>query len=84
MLFTRVSGVDPHTMLSAIAAGFADSKMLDLMGPKMAGRDFAVGIEARLRHKDYRLIVDMARDAHLALPAVVLVGQQLNALMGHG
>lgn len=83
MLFARASDVDPHTMLTAIAAGFAGSKMLDLMGPKMAGRDFAAGIEARLHHKDYGLIVDMARDAHLALPAVALVAQQLNALMGH-
>jgi 3-hydroxyisobutyrate dehydrogenase-like beta-hydroxyacid dehydrogenase len=84
MLFARASGVDPRTMLSAIAAGFAGSKMLDLMGPKMAERDFVAGIEARLHHKDYGLIVDMARDAHLALPAVALVAQQLNALMGHG
>jgi 3-hydroxyisobutyrate dehydrogenase-like beta-hydroxyacid dehydrogenase len=58
--------------------------MLDLMGPKMAGRDFAAGIEARLHHKDYGLIVDMAREAHLAMPAVALVAQQLNALMSNG
>jgi 3-hydroxyisobutyrate dehydrogenase-like beta-hydroxyacid dehydrogenase len=84
MLFARSNGVDPQTMLAAISAGFAGSKMLDLMGPKMAGRDFAAGIEARLHHKDYGLIVDMAREAHLAMPAVALVAQQLNALMGNG
>jgi 3-hydroxyisobutyrate dehydrogenase-like beta-hydroxyacid dehydrogenase len=84
MLFARASGVDPQTMLAAISAGFAGSKMLDLMGPKMAGRDFAAGIEARLHHKDYGLIVDMAREAHLAMPAVALVAQQLNALMSNG
>lgn len=84
MLFARASGVEPQTVLTAIAAGMAGSKMLDLMGPKMAERDFTAGIEARLHHKDYGLIVDMARDAHLALPAVALVAQQLNALMGHG
>jgi 3-hydroxyisobutyrate dehydrogenase-like beta-hydroxyacid dehydrogenase len=84
MLFARANGVDPQTMLAAISAGFAGSKMLDLMGPKMAGRDFAAGIEARLHHKDYGLIVDMAREAHLAMPAVALVAQQLNALMSNG
>ena len=71
-------------MLAAISAGFAGSRMLDLMGPKMAGRDFAAGIEARLHHKDYGLIVDMAREAHLAMPAVAIVAQQLNALMSNG
>jgi 3-hydroxyisobutyrate dehydrogenase-like beta-hydroxyacid dehydrogenase len=84
MLFSRANGVDPQTMLAAISAGFAGSRMLDLMGPKMAGRDFAAGIEARLHHKDYGLIVDMAREAHLAMPAVALVAQQLNALMSNG
>lgn len=84
MLFARVHGVALDTMLAALTAGMAGSKMLDLMGPKMAARDFAAGIEARLHHKDYGLIVDMARDAHVALPAVALVAQQLNALMGHG
>ncbi|HET9023702.1 MAG TPA: NAD(P)-dependent oxidoreductase [Burkholderiaceae bacterium] len=84
MLFARANGVDPQAMLAAISAGFAGSRMLDLMGPKMAGRDFAAGIEARLHHKDYGLIVDMAREAHLAMPAVAIVAQQLNALMSNG
>jgi 3-hydroxyisobutyrate dehydrogenase-like beta-hydroxyacid dehydrogenase len=50
----------------------------------MARRDFAAGIEARLHQKDYGLIVDMAREAQLAMPAVALVAQQLNALVGQG
>jgi 3-hydroxyisobutyrate dehydrogenase-like beta-hydroxyacid dehydrogenase len=84
MLFARANGVEPATMLAAISAGFAGSKMLDLMGPKMAGRDFAAGIEARLHHKDYGLIVEMARETGLAMPAVAAVAQQLNALVGNG
>jgi 3-hydroxyisobutyrate dehydrogenase-like beta-hydroxyacid dehydrogenase len=84
MLFARANGVEPATMLAAISAGFAGSRMLDLMGPKMAGRDFAAGIEARLHHKDYGLIVEMARETGLALPAVAAVAQQLNALVGNG
>ncbi len=84
LLFARAHGVDCSTVVSALGAGFAGSRMLDLMGPKMATRDFAAGIEARLHHKDYGLIVDAAQDANLAMPAVALVAQQLNALMGQG
>ena len=47
MLFARAQGTDPSRVLAAIGPGFAGSRMLDLMGPKMAGRDFAAGIEAR-------------------------------------
>ena len=71
-------------MLTAISAGFAGSKMLDLMGPKMAARDFAAGIEARLHQKDYGLIVAMAREAGLGMPAVALVAQQLDRLVEQG
>jgi 3-hydroxyisobutyrate dehydrogenase-like beta-hydroxyacid dehydrogenase len=84
LLFARAHGVDCSTVVSALSAGFAGSRMLDMMGPKMATRDFAAGIEARLHHKDYGLIVDAAQDANLAMPAVALVAQQLNALMGQG
>jgi len=84
LLFARAHGVDCATVVAALSAGFAGSRMLDLMGPRMAARDFAAGIEARLHHKDYGLIVEAARDARLALPAVALVAQQLNALMGQG
>lgn len=84
MLFARSQGVDTQRVLSALAAGFAGSRMLDLMGPKMVARDFAAGIESRLHQKDYGLIVDMARELNLGLPAVALVAQQLNALAGQG
>jgi 3-hydroxyisobutyrate dehydrogenase-like beta-hydroxyacid dehydrogenase len=84
LLFARAQGVDCATLVTALGQGFAGSKMLDLMGPKMASRDFAAGIEARLHHKDYGLIVDAAREAGLGMPATALVAQQLNALVGQG
>jgi 3-hydroxyisobutyrate dehydrogenase-like beta-hydroxyacid dehydrogenase len=84
LLFARAQGVDCATVVTALGQGFAGSKMLDLMGPKMAARDFAAGIEARLHHKDYGLIVDAAREAGLGMPATALVAQQLNALVGQG
>lgn len=84
LLFARAQGVDCSTIVTALSQGFAGSRMLDLMGPKMATRDFSAGIEARLHHKDYGLIVDAARDAGLGMPATALVAQQLNALVGQG
>ncbi|MGD9944857.1 MAG: NAD(P)-dependent oxidoreductase [Burkholderiaceae bacterium] len=83
-LFARANGVDPAKMLVALQAGMAGSKMLDLMGPKMAARDFAAGIEARLHQKDFGLIIEMTQSLGLSMPAVALVSQQLNALVGNG
>jgi 3-hydroxyisobutyrate dehydrogenase-like beta-hydroxyacid dehydrogenase len=84
MLFARANGVDCDKVVEALMSGFAGSKMLGLMGPKMANRDFAAGIEARLHQKDFGLIVELAEEQGLPMPATRLVHEQLNELMEHG
>lgn len=84
MLFAEANGVDRNKVVEALMSGFAGSKMLGLMGPKMANRDFAAGIEARLHHKDFGLVVNMADQQHLPMPATHLVHAQLEKLMQHG
>jgi 3-hydroxyisobutyrate dehydrogenase-like beta-hydroxyacid dehydrogenase len=84
MLFARANGVDAAKVVDALMAGMAGSKMLDLMGRKMAARDFAAGIQARLHAKDFGLIAQAAEEQHLPMPAVALVHQQLTQLMANG
>lgn len=84
LLFARANGVDGNKVVEALMSGFAGSKMLGLMGPKMANRDFAAGIEARLHHKDFGLIKKMADEQHLNMPALKLVYAQLESLMESG
>ena len=84
MLFARDNGVDCNKVVEALMSGFAGAKMLGLMGPKMANRDFVAGIEARLHHKDFGLITDMAEQQDLPMPATYLVHAQLSKLMQHG
>ncbi|HEU4622869.1 MAG TPA: NAD(P)-dependent oxidoreductase [Burkholderiaceae bacterium] len=84
MLFAQIQGVAPDRLLEAISPGFAGSRMLDLMGPKMAKRDFSAGIEARLHDKDFSLIAELADELNLHLPAMRVVAQQLRALVKAG
>jgi 3-hydroxyisobutyrate dehydrogenase-like beta-hydroxyacid dehydrogenase len=84
MLYAEVNDVDLDKVVEALMSGFAGSKMLGLMGPKMAARDFAAGIEARLHHKDFGLVADAAAKQHLPMPATALVHQQLSKLMEAG
>jgi 3-hydroxyisobutyrate dehydrogenase-like beta-hydroxyacid dehydrogenase len=84
MLYAEVNDVDLNKVVEALMSGFAGSKMLGLMGPKMASRDFAAGIEARLHHKDFGLVADAAAKQHLPMPATALVHQQLSKLMEAG
>lgn len=84
MRFCTALGVDPANVLTAISAGMAGSKMLDLMGPKMAARDFAAGIEARLHAKDFGLVHETALAAGIELPATECVRELLQCLLDHG
>jgi len=77
-------GIDFGRLLPALAAGSAGSRVLDVFGARMAARDFAAGVAARLHHKDFALLMDAAARAGTPLPVAAQVGQQLNSLMAHG
>ena len=84
MRLAAASGVDCAKVRQALAGGSASSRVLDVMGERMVRRDFSAGIEARLHHKDYGLVLEAARRSGVPMPLTALVGQQLNALMAQG
>jgi 2-hydroxy-3-oxopropionate reductase len=78
------AGVDPGKVRQALGGGSAASRVLEVMGDRMVRRDFAAGVEARLHHKDFRVVIDEAHRLGLPFPVAAQVGQQLNALMEKG
>lgn len=80
----QASGVDAGRVREALAGGSAGSRVLDFFGDKMVCRDFKAGVEARLHHKDFGLLMDEAVRLGAPLPIAAQVWQQLNALMGCG
>ncbi|WP_454764780.1 NAD(P)-dependent oxidoreductase [Cupriavidus campinensis] len=84
MRFAAAQNVDTGKVFQALSTGFAGSRMLDLMGPKMVARDFAAGIESRLHAKDFGLAQDIADEIGLDLPAMRVTSAQLGRLMDSG
>jgi 2-hydroxy-3-oxopropionate reductase len=84
MRLAAAAGVDPEKVRQALMGGSAGSRVLEVFGQRMVDRDFAPGVEARLHHKDFALLLEEAHAMGVTLPIVATVGQQLNALMGHG
>ncbi|MBI5901141.1 MAG: NAD(P)-dependent oxidoreductase [Rhodocyclales bacterium] len=78
------AGVDFSLVREAMLGGSAGSRALEVFGERMANRDFAAGVEARLHHKDYALLMDEACRLGTPLPVAAAVWQQLNALMARG
>jgi 2-hydroxy-3-oxopropionate reductase len=84
MRLAAAAGVDCAKVKQALAGGSAASRVLDVMGERMVKRDFAAGIEARLHHKDFGLVLEAARNSGAPVPLTAAVAQQLNALMAQG
>ncbi len=81
---SRAAGADPARVRQALAGGSAASRVLEVMGGRMVDRDFAAGVEARLHHKDYAVVLAEAHRLGLPMPVSAQVCQQLNALMAMG
>jgi len=84
MRLATAAGVDCARVRQALAGGSAASRVLDVFGGRMVARDFAAGVEARLHHKDYGLVLEAARKSGVPVPLTAAVAQQLNALMAQG
>jgi len=78
------AGIDFVRVRRAMLGGSAGSRVLEVFGERMATREFAAGVEARLHHKDYALLMDEATRIGAPLPVSATVWQQLNALMAQG
>lgn len=84
MRLAASAGVDGARVRQALAGGSAASRVLEVMGERMVCRDFSAGIEARLHHKDFGLVLEAARQSGVPMPLAAVVAQQLNALMAQG
>lgn len=80
----QAAGVDFGKLRAALLGGSAGSRVLDLFGGKMARRDFAAGVQARLHHKDFAMVLGEATAQSIPLPVAGAVMQQLDGLMAAG
>jgi 2-hydroxy-3-oxopropionate reductase len=84
LALAKSCGLDPARVHEVLMGGFAASRVMELFGKRMVERNFGPGIDTRLYHKDLGIVLDLAQDAGLPLPAGAVVKQQINALMGAG
>ncbi|QID18994.1 NAD(P)-dependent oxidoreductase [Nitrogeniibacter mangrovi] len=84
MRLAAANGVDGAKVRAALMGGSAASKVLEVMGERMVTRNFERGVDARLHHKDFAILMGEAHQLGAPLPIAAIVWQQLNALMARG
>jgi len=84
MALAAANGVDQAKVRAALMGGSAASKVLEVMGERMVTRQFERGVDCRLHHKDFAILMGEAHQLGAPLPVASVVWQQLNALMARG
>jgi 3-hydroxyisobutyrate dehydrogenase-like beta-hydroxyacid dehydrogenase len=84
LLLAERAGVDPGRVKDVILTGFGSSRMLEIQGPKMIAKAFDGNIESRLHHKDIHIVLEMAEQMGLELPASAAAAEVLSALQQRG
>jgi len=84
LLFAAKAGADPARVREALLGGFAQSRILDLHGERMIGRNFNPGFRIRLHQKDLNLALQGARELGLSLPNTATAQELFNAVAAQG
>lgn len=84
LMLAQKCGVDPAKVRDVMMGGVAASRVLELFGKRMVERNFEKGIDTRLYHKDLDIVLGLAHELGMALPAAAIAMQSINALIGRG
>ena len=78
------AGVDPSIILQVLSGGYAQTRVMDVRGPRIVKGDFEPGFKSRFHYKDLNIIMETARAHNVVLPASALAHQLFNALLAAG
>ncbi len=68
-------GVDPHKLIELIQASMVRSGVVDYKAPFVLRRDYTPNFPMRLMHKDIHIMLDMAKENRVKLPALETVDE---------
>ena len=78
------AGVDPEIIIKVLSGGYAQTRVMDVRGPKVIRGDFAPGFKSKFHYKDLNIIMDTARRLQVPLPATAVAHELFTALMASG
>jgi 2-hydroxy-3-oxopropionate reductase len=78
------AGVDPEIILKVLSGGYAQTRVMDVRGHKIAAGDFTPGFKSKFHYKDLNIIMATARDLNVPLPATAVAHELFSALLAQG
>jgi 2-hydroxy-3-oxopropionate reductase len=78
------AGVDPAVVIEVLSGGYAQTRVMDVRGPRVIRGDFEPGFRSRFHYKDLNIIRETARAFKVSLPASALAHELFSAMQAHG
>jgi 3-hydroxyisobutyrate dehydrogenase-like beta-hydroxyacid dehydrogenase len=75
LTLTQKLGVEPQKMIELIQASMVKNGVVDYKAPFVLRRDYSPNFPLRLMHKDIHLMLDMAKENRVKLPALETVDE---------
>lgn len=78
------AGVDPAIILQVLSGGYAQTRVMDIRGPKLIRGEFEPGFKSKFHFKDLNIIMETARELNVPLPATAIAHTLFNAMIASG
>jgi 2-hydroxy-3-oxopropionate reductase len=78
------AGVDPAIILQVLSGGYAQTRVMDVRGPKLIKGEFEPGFKSKFHFKDLNIIMETAKELNVPLPATAVAHTLFNAMMASG
>jgi len=78
------AGVDPAIVVKVLSGGYAQSRVMDVRGPRVIRGDYEPGFRSRFHYKDLNIIRETARAYGCSLPASALAHELFSAMQANG
>lgn len=78
------AGVDPAIILQVLSGGYAQTRVMDVRGPRLIKGEFEPGFKSKFHFKDLNIIMETARELNVPLPATAIAHTLFNALLASG
>jgi 2-hydroxy-3-oxopropionate reductase len=78
------AGVDPAIIIKVLSGGYAQTRVMDVRGPRVIRGDFVPGFRSKFHYKDLNIILESGRDFGCPLPASALARELFSAMLAAG
>ena len=78
------AGVDPEIIIRVLSGGYAQTRVMDVRGPRVIHGDFEPGFKGKFHYKDLNIIMQTGKDFGVPLPATAVVRELFGAMLAAG